>query len=289
MASGKLPWYRFPQFELIKFKHVEFFPSKPDFKKLKFICLGSKTRTIGDPMMLSTLPEKLKKQYPGLKIYIYPRGFNPVVFWNNPFVDGVSFLPPALYGDDCNEGTGQLIQVKERFFGVPVSESPRPSIYLTSEETARAQAWLQARLQDAQSKANLEPHRRELPLLMLHPFGRTRGSVLSEQNWEALLSELQKKFRICQLGIIGHPKLSGCDFHFLTPLARRHARDLFAIIAQGDRFAGVDSGPMHVAQAFGLKSVVVIAHTDSPGFLYPGTPHVAPERVDARFLLSALT
>jgi len=280
-----IPWYRYPQFELIKFKHVEFFPSKPDFKKLKSICLGSKTRTIGDPMMLSTLPEKLKKQYPELKVYIYPRGFNPVVFWNNPFVDGVSFLPPALYGDDCNEGTGQLIQVKERFFGVPVSESPRPSIYLMSEEIARAQAWLL----DAQGKANLERHRQELPLLMLHPFGRTRGSVLSEQAWEALLPELQEKFRICQLGIVGHPKLSGCDFHFLTPLARRHARDLFAIVAQGQSFAGVDSGPMHIAQTFGLKSVVVIGHTDSPGFLYPTTPHVAPERVDAQFLLDTLT
>ena len=49
---------------------------------------------------------------PPLKILTYPRGFNPVVFWNNPFVDGITFTPGALYGDDCCEGSGHNIQLK---------------------------------------------------------------------------------------------------------------------------------------------------------------------------------
>jgi ADP-heptose:LPS heptosyltransferase len=292
MHSWKLPWYRYPQFELIKFKPVEFFPPKPDFKTLQSICIGSKSRTIGDPLMLSTLPEKLKKQYPDLKVFVYPRSFNPVVFWNNPYVDGVSFLPPALYGDDCNEGKGQLIQLKERFFGLPVSETPRPSLFLTEREKARAHAWLS----DAESKARIESRRTGLPLLILHPFGRTRDNVLSPEAWNAMLPELSKKFRICQIGIEGHPKLSGCDFHFFTGRARRHARDLFAIIAEGQNFVGVDSGPMHIARAFGLKSTVIVGHFDvenSPdhpqsAFLYLGdlgVTHIAPERANARLLL----
>jgi hypothetical protein len=87
------PWYRYPQIELIKFCPVDFFPSKPErLDSLKSICLGTKTRTVGDALMLSSLPRKLKKRYPHLKILTYPRGLNPVVFWNNPHVDGITFL-----------------------------------------------------------------------------------------------------------------------------------------------------------------------------------------------------
>ena len=83
-----------PQIELVRFSPVDFFPPKPArLDRLESICVGSKTRTIGDALMLSSLPRKLKKRYPSLKILTYPRGFNPVVFWNNPFVDGITFTP----------------------------------------------------------------------------------------------------------------------------------------------------------------------------------------------------
>ena len=140
----------------------------------------------------------------------------------------------------------------------------------------------------------LDARRAELPLLILHPFGRTRDSVLSPTMWEAMLPELRKKFRICQIGIQGHPKLSGCDFHFFTGLARGCARELFAIIAEGQNFVGVDSGPMHIARAFGLKSVVLIGHLDVDNlpdhpltaFLYPGAAYISPERANASLVLN---
>lgn len=68
------------------------------------------------------------------------------------------------------------------------------------------------------------------------------------------------------------------------------------MIAQGSRFVGVDSGPMHIAQAFGLRSVVIIGHlkveeihdSEKCGFLYKEAIHVAPERVNAQFLLDSI-
>src|SRR6185437_15056062 len=140
MVPTPFPWYRLPQIELARFKAIDFFPPKPErIGELRSICIASKNRTIGDALILSALPRLLKQRYPKLKVLTYPRGFNPVVFWNNPYVDGITYLPHAIFGDDTNEGSGHLITLKENFFGLKsgedARENPRPELYPTASET----------------------------------------------------------------------------------------------------------------------------------------------------------
>jgi ADP-heptose:LPS heptosyltransferase len=279
-----IPWYNYPQIELAKIRGIDFFPPPPDLSQLHHICIGTKTRTIGDSMMLSTLPEKMKQAHPHLKISVYPRGFNPVVFWNNPFVSGLNYVPGALYGDDCSEGEGHIIQLKERYFELPVSENPRPQLYLTEKEKLWGQQFI---------NSHNQPERSKLPLLIVHPFGHTWGKVMSKEVWEQAVQTWKASHRIWQIGMEGHPTIQGCDFHFFTPKKRSFARQLFSVMSHAHAFIGVNSGPMHIAQAFGLKSLILIEEGSpekifenrhkypyflnrnwAKGFLYESLPHV---------------
>jgi hypothetical protein len=238
-----------PRIEFRKFKNIEFFPPRPPrFDAVDSICLGSKTRTIGDPLLLSTLPRKLKALYPHLKVYTYPRGFNSVVFYGNPFVDGVQWLPDTVYGDDCNLGAGHLLQRKERFFGVSVSSDVRPELYLRPDEEKWAEDLV------ARAPSHLAQH---LPICMIHPWGKTRSSVLSDAVWQKIVQENRHIVRFWQVGIEGQPCIAGCERHLLLPKAYPHARKLFAAISRAGLFIGVDSGPMHVARAFGIPSLIL--------------------------------
>src|SRR3954467_13999535 len=83
-----------PRVELAKFAKTDFFPNRPGtLEGFPFVCLGTKSRTIGDALMLTTLPAKIRARYPNMELYAYPRGFNPVVFCGNPHVKGLRYLP----------------------------------------------------------------------------------------------------------------------------------------------------------------------------------------------------
>src|SRR5947209_4700468 len=116
-----------------------------EWGNLGAICIATKSRNLGDALVLTTLPAKLKEKFPKLRIFTYPRGFNPVVFAHNPAVAGVQRLPRAVYGDDTNWGAGNLIQLKERFFGLEASAEPRPEIHLTPGEREWARGYIAAR------------------------------------------------------------------------------------------------------------------------------------------------
>ncbi len=246
----RFPWHRFPSFELSRLASTDFFPTlPPDFARCRSLCIGTKSRAIGDALALTTLPRLLKKHYPQLRVTTFSRGFNPVVFLGNPHVDGVDCMPSALFGDDINWGEGQLITLKEVAFGLTPTRPPAPEIYLRNSERRRAQAWLRS---DADSR----------PLLFLHPSGQTNQNVIQPSDWEALVRRWTHAYRIWQIGIVGSEPLAGCDGYAFLPKARAAARKLFALIREGHAFIGVDSGPMHVARAFGVRSLICTRHPD---------------------------
>lgn len=228
-----------PRVELVKLKDVDFYPPPPKLSELKQICIGSKSRTIGDALMLTTLPALLKAKYPRLKVHTYPRAFNPVVFENNPSIDGVNYMPGKLYGDDCNLGCGQLIHLKEQYFELPLTQPPRPSLFLTPSETSWA-------------KDQLGPGSQ--PIVIIHPWGKTNTSVLNEQTWGTLIREQSSRYRFFQVGVEGQPKIEGCENHLMFSRDFYDARKLMAVISQSQLFLGVDSGPMHIARAFQIPS-----------------------------------
>lgn len=236
------------------FRRTDFFPPWQDsFKQNKTLCIGTKSRNLGDALALTTLPEKLKTKYPHLKITTFARGFNSVVFQNNPAITRVECRPQALYGDDVNFGSGNLIQLKERFFDIDVSEPPRPRIYLSPQEIHHRDLLLQAQL---------IPGNEGKPLCVIHPWGTTRNQVASIEFWDNLVQRWSKYYRFWQVGLIGHPAVVGCEYYLLTHRSPQEARSLFSILSGAQKFIGVDSGPMHVARAFGIPSLIFLTHLE---------------------------
>ena len=277
-------WLRnYPKVSLKFLGRTDFFPPLPtqeELGKMREICIGTKTKTIGDALVLSTLPGRLKATYPKLKITTYPKGFNPVVFANNPHVQGLDYLPNALYGDDANWGSGHLIQAKEQYFGFTPTHEIKPRIYLTQAERDWAKAWCGSK----NSKKKI----------VLHPWGHTWTQVAGNLLWSQVIKNHSEQFDFWQVGVEGQQKLEGCTRYALFPKASHHARKLFALIEQSDYFIGVNSGPMHVARAFDKPSLILtqqkdaeaifrerreralcLNHAIDDGFLYEANQHLS--------------
>jgi len=241
-------WLHAPRIELAKLAKIDFFPIRPgSLEGEPFICLGTKSRTIGDALMLTTLPAKIRAKYPSMEIYAYPRGFNPVVFCGNPHVRSVRYLPRKVFGDDINWGEGHLIQLKERFFELPIAEPPRPELHLLEGEISWAE-----RLTRGAAR----------PICVIHPWGGTVKSVATRHFWGALVQRWSHAYRFWQLGITGHEHVPGCEKYLLLPHGYHHARKAFAAMSRAKLFIGINSGPMHIARAFDVPSVILTNEGD---------------------------
>lgn len=235
-----------------RFKRTDFFPPwREDFGGAQSLCVGTKSRNLGDALVLTSLPEKLKKRYPHLRLTTFTRGFNPVVFANNPAISKTESRPTALYGDDINEGSGHLIELKERFFGLERSTPPRPRLYLSDSERKYAARLLEEKLL---------PGNEDKPLCLIHPWGTTRKQVLPVEFWDALVEKASDRFRFWQVGMAGQPSVIGCEYYFFLQPRPSEARKLFSVMSAAKRFIGVDSGPMHVARAFDVPSLILVGH-----------------------------
>jgi ADP-heptose:LPS heptosyltransferase len=246
--------------EFVWLKDIEFFPPRLNPEALAEmardrvpLCVATKSRNLGDALALSSLPRRLKARYPGLPIHTYPRGFNPIVFQNNPWVDRVSYIPDAVYGDDCNFGTGQLIQQKEQFFGLEPSVHPRPEIHLVDAERSWARELVSSKTL---------PGNDAKPLVILHPWGKTNSAIAPVEFWDALVARYQGRLRFWQVGVVGHGAIQGCEYYFLQSPGRQNARKLFALMERARAFVGIDSGPMHVARTFELPSAILTNLSD---------------------------
>ena len=246
--SLSLPLYSYPKLDIARLCGTDFFPARPlSLGELgSKVCIATKNRTLGDALVLTTLPRRLHAARSDLQIRTYVRGFNPVVFYGNPHVQGVAYLPGKIFGDDVNWGEGHLIQQKERFFGLLLSEDPRPEIYLTSSERIWAERFIGEDAADRGRK----------PLCLIHPWGKTQNRILNADVWAKLVARWRERVCFWQLGMPDHAKIPGCMRYFFTPKVERAARRLFSVMERADFFLGVDSGPMHVARAFGVPALI---------------------------------
>ncbi len=237
----KIPFRYYPPLSTKKFFYCDFFPLKPkDLETRTKICIATKSRALGDALLLSGLPRKLKARYPTLKIYTYSLGFNPIVFQANPWIDGITYRPGELFGDDINEGSGQLIATKERFFDLEVSAFPKPEIYFSKKEIKKQPQAIQ----------------RTRPLILLHPFGGTCQNVLPSGIWSDIANQFSSRIQFIQIGVKGQTRIPGCENIRLFEKTRWSARDLFLLMNRADGLIGVDSGPMHVARALNKPALI---------------------------------
>lgn len=247
--------YLLPELGILgRLRGTDFYPSHETLERALArgsICVATKSRNLGDALALSTLPGKLRRMYPRLRIETHARGFNPIVFLGNPAVTGVVQAPLAVFGDDCNAGVGHLIQLKERWFSLPVSEEPRPEVHLTEAERAWAKRYL---------LKHTIPENTQKPLIILHPWGRTNADLLKVEVWNQLVKRWSQRYRFWQLGMKNHEPVQGCEHYFFTAPNRWQARKTFALMPFAQRFIGVDSGPMHLARASFVPSLVISPH-----------------------------
>ncbi|MGK5088508.1 glycosyltransferase family 9 protein [Bdellovibrionota bacterium FG-2] len=295
---SKLVWKLAPSWEPGRLLGViDFFPPGDGTSLLaaaksdnSALCIAAKSRTIGDALMLSTLPRMLKARNPGLRINTYPRAFNPSVFFNNPYVDGLSYFPARVVGDDACFGGGHLMQLKEHFFDLPGTpdEEVRPEIYLLPEE----RVWGAAEI-----RRNLEPTSK--PKCFFHPWGHTWKKVVSAERWSLIMKRWGDRVSFCQVGVEGHEKIPGAHATFFLPKSFWNARKLFALLSHADLFLGVNSGPMHIARAFKVPSLIFTEEGNieeifrrraeapyylysnwKPAFLYKGNFHLDVPALD---------
>ncbi len=290
-SLSKLIWKLAPPWEPGRLLGlIDFFPPGDGVSLLaggkanRELCIASKSRTIGDALMLSALPRALKLRYPKLRITTYPRAFNPSVFFNNPYVDSLSYFPSQVVGDDACFGSGHLMQLKEHFFELPITpdEEVRPEIYLSLEE----REWAASEIKRA-----LEPPLK--PTCFFHPWGHTWKKVVTAERWTRLMKRWGDRVSFCQVGVEGHEKVPGADATFFLPKSFWNSRTLFALISHADLFLGVNSGPMHIARAFKVPSLIFTEEGNvedifrrrsegpyylysnwKPAFLYKGNLHL---------------
>lgn len=280
-GTGSCLWI--PSLEFVWLKNIDFYPRHPgDLSKLEEICIASKSRSLGDTLMITTLPSKLRAKFPHLKVTTYSRAFNPIVFHGNPHLSGVRYLPEGIYGDDTNWGSGHHIQIKEQFFELPTSADPKPELYLLRHE----REWARRKLTPG------------LPWVAIHPWGKTFRSVLDAALWRQIVARWSGRVNFLQLGVQGQEPIDGCAHYALMPRSRKHARSIFALLERVHAFLGVNSGPMHVARAFN-KPGLIFTEGEPPeevfanrkaypyflkrnffhAFLYEANTHVACDRV----------
>ncbi|MGD0893171.1 MAG: glycosyltransferase family 9 protein [Terracidiphilus sp.] len=118
------------------------------------------------------------------------------------------------------------------------------------------------------------------PLIACGPGTKMQAKDWGQDNWRALLGELQRKFPHHGLVLLGAseeaesgdyaalnwtgPKINLCGR--LTP------RETAAALERSQIFLGPDSGPMHLAASVGTPCVIAFSARGLPGVWYPVGP-----------------
>lgn len=199
--------------------------------------LIKRNEAIGDVLLTTPIVKSLKKKYPHSNIYIKTN--HPEVFTGNPNVLSASTNEPKLsfdyvydldlsYERDPNK---HIIQVYSDICGV----KPEWSIDIYSEQ-----------------KYNINEEKK---YIVIHA-GTTawQGRNLDIQKFNSVAKELKKMgYKIIIIGNSPNTNIE-CDYDFRN---KTTFYQLSYIIRRAKLFIGIDSMPMHIAQAFKIPLVAV--------------------------------
>jgi heptosyltransferase-3 len=128
------------------------------------------------------------------------------------------------------------------FLGVPQREIPRASLFAT-------------------------PASRASPYAVLHPFASTADKTWGFSNFLAVAEHLQRNLGLEPIFIAG-PGESLVAFDRYTCVGGATLEEVKSLLAGAALFVGNDSGPAHMAAAFGLPVVVLFGASD-PAIWHP--------------------
>lgn len=243
-----------------------------DRRTFKFPIVLSRRYAIGDCILLTPIIRAIKASNPLSEIYI-ETDF-PQVFTGNPHVRQVSGhikkMPHEMridlqhaYEDKTNIHIveGYYEEVKKHLPGIEMPEL-RTDLYPNSDDILWA--------------SNL---RRELggeKLVLIHAGPTTWESKnWHPDNFAQLATRLVLDgWTVAAVGAQDKPpQLTDCiDLTYKSSIPQ-----LAALCKQADLFIGVDSGPYHIAQSSGVRSIGIFGITSSRYITTNGGPHMAAE------------
>ncbi|MGE5644814.1 MAG: glycosyltransferase family 9 protein [Acidobacteriota bacterium] len=243
-------------------------------------------RSLGDCVLTTPALEILKRSRPDLKIGVVVEDRFAPVFADNPDIDEV--LPPArrwkpelcinLHGGTRSMGltvrSGARIRAgfaHHRYSFVYTVRIPTAQEIFgvtrkvhTAEHLAAAMFYLgAARCEIPRAKlfaAKREPAAR--PYAVLHPVASAPDKTWPAKNFLAVAGHLEKAWGVEPV-FIGAASDDLARFGAHRVVAGSPLADVKSLIAGAAAFIGNDSGPAHMAAAFGVPSVVVFGASDA--------------------------
>lgn len=115
------------------------------------------------------------------------------------------------------------------------------------------------------------------PIIACGPGTKMQSKDWGKENWRALLAKLSLRFPEHALALVGTKEETGfAEFsaaewrgHRLNLCGKLTPRQSAAVIRRACLFLGPDSGPMHLAAAYGVPCAIPFASIDHPGCAFP--------------------
>jgi ADP-heptose:LPS heptosyltransferase len=245
-------------------------------------------RSLGDCVLTTPALSLLKQARPDLQIAIVVEGAFAPVFAGNPDVDAILAPKAAEIAGWRPELTVNLhggatsvrltLASRSRFragfnhFRFPFLYNvriPRAQEILqldckvhTAEHLASAMFFLGVpRTEIPRARLSATPSQRKTSYAVLHPKASTEDKTWPAAKFLALADHLEKQLGIEPIFIAG-PGESLEEFTRYSTMAGAQLEQIKALLAGAALFIGNDSGPAHMAAAFGLSTVVLFGSSD---------------------------
>ena len=132
----------------------------------------------------------------------------------------------------------------------------------TAEHLASAIFFLGAPLREIpRARLFAKPADRRRPYAVLHPMASAADKIWPHSNFLALADHIERSLGLEPIFISG-PGESLDAFHRFTSIEGASLEEIKSLLAGATLFIGNDSGPAHMAAAFGLPVVVMFGSSD---------------------------
>ena len=251
-------------------------------------------RSLGDCVLTTPAISLLRQSRPDLRIAVVVEPLFAAVFEGNPDVDRIlppetaplARMRPELTLNLHGGGTSARLTLASRarfragfahfrfraLYNVPI---PRAQEILhvehtvhTAEHLASAMFFLGVAAGDIpRARLFANPQQRQRPYAVLHPVASAADKTWPADNFLAVADRLENHAGLQPIFIAG-PGDDLSAFARYTTVSGASLQDVKSLLAGASLFIGNDSGPAHMAAAFGLP-VIVLFGSSNPAIWYP--------------------
>lgn len=214
----------------------------------------------GDVLLTTPIVKELKRKFPNS--YLIFKTQYPEILKNNPYVDEVVRVEPKdgidvvlnmmyeLYPDiPIVEAYGKITQLR--------IEYPEIEFYLSPEEKKEINEYMKTlSIEDLKG------------LVVIHPMSGNRIKKWNGNSYQTVSDYIcSRNLRVVTVGSpIDCVELKGA----INLIGKLSLRQSAALISKAKLFMGLDSYPMHIADAFKIPSVILFGSTDPRKVLMDG-------------------